>query len=514
MWARRSKARLRSVLVQIVAGGEQDVGTAVDTGEEVRVPLPSGLRALLPDQVLAGSTSSAGSQELVVRRARAEDEKTLERVMHYVFAMAGDPDGPTFNELLGMDESQVSADATWGAFAGDTAVSQLLAHPWVLGGANAGCGMAAVSGVGTLPEFRRLGLLRTMMAMLFRDMQSKGQAIAALGATQAAIYQRYGYAEAVRDVRSHSIDTVDIAFVDGDPGGCTVTRREVNDELKEIMRPLYEQFIDGRCCAVGWDGAAGDDWSSPHNMLFFEVPDALREKHASEFSRGTHAAVATNELGEPRGYCVYQMESGWGKGSGTASHPTRNQKINVRQFIWADTDAYRSMLSFFAKHDLVGEVNLQSLPSDDPASTLLLEPRLLRTKVHEGSWWRIVDVIGALQSRMYDSYSSLLQQSPGLASTLRLAVMDDERLAPWNIGTFLLKLNCDGTATVSKLKQAEGSSAEVSVGIRALALLWAGTNSARELSSWQHLTAVDGAALAKVDMMFATKRAPFCFHGW
>eukprot|EP01043_Picozoa_sp_COSAG02_P056535 COSAG02_NODE_6715_length_3404_cov_6.886233_3_plen_511_part_00 len=510
MWARQhSEVRLRSVLAAIAAGGE-DVDTVVDTDtEEVRVALPTGLRALLSAQTLAGGASTAGSHELVVRPARAEDEKTLDRVMHYAFGMPGSPEGKSLGDLLETDESRIDTDATWGAFAGDMAVSQLFAHPWKLGGANEGCGMAAVSGVGTLPEFRRLGLLRTMMALLFRDMQAKGQPIAALGATQAAIYQRYGYAEAVRDVRSYSIDTVDIAFVDGDPGSCIVTRRDVDDELKGIMRPLYEQFIEGRCCAVGWDGAPGADWSSPHNKLFFDVPNALREKHASELSGNLNAAVATNELGEARGYCIYQIEERQDE-----SHPTRSQKINVSQIIWADTDAYRSMLSFLARHDLVGDVTVRRLPSDDPTPTLLLEPRLLRTKVHEGSWWRIVDVVGALQSRRYDSYSSLLKQSPGLADILCLEVSDDERLAPWNIGTFLLELDCDGSATVRKLEQGSGLSAEVSVEIGALALLWAGTSSARELSMWEQLTAVDDMALAKTDMMFATKRAPFCFSGW
>ena len=88
-------------------------------------------------------------------------------------------------------------------------------------------------------------------------MRRQGQAIAALGATQAAIYQRYGYSEAVRDVRSYTIDTVDVAFVDNDPGSCTVVRREITDELKDtVLRPLYEGFIEGRACAFGFDDAA------------------------------------------------------------------------------------------------------------------------------------------------------------------------------------------------------------------------------------------------------------------
>jgi predicted acetyltransferase len=510
---RRSQRRLRPVLAALVAGGD-DVATAVEQQEttavakEASVALPAALLALLPD----------GVEDLVVRPAGVEDEKTLDRVTHYGFAAPGDPDGPGMSEMLGDDESRILTDATWGAFAGEMAVSQLLAHPWTMGGGNAGCGLAAVSGVGTLPEFRRLGLLRTMMSMLFKDMRQKGQAIAALGATQAAIYQRYGYAQAVCDVRTYSIDTVDVAFVDGDGGSCIVTRREINEELREIMRPLYDQFIEGRCCAVAFGGCEKHEWSSAHNRLFMEIPEAMAEMMGGRNSH-FYTAVATNAVGEARGYCIYQTESGWSNGGGdhTPRHPTRDQKINVAQLVWADTDAYRSMLSFFARHDLVGEINLMELPSDDPAPTLLLEPRLLRTKVHEGSWWRIVDVIGALESRRYDSYSSLLSpQAAGVADTLTLAVSDDERLAPWNIGTFQLKVDSDGTATVNMVesKEEEVVVAEISVGISELALLWAGTKSARELHTWQLLTAQDEAALAKADLLFTTKRAPFCFNGW
>ena len=61
-------------------------------------------------------------------------------------------------------------------------------------------------------------------------------------------------------------------------------------------------------------------------------------------------------------------------------------------------DAYRSIWSFLGNmHDLVGEIRIGGVPSDDPATSIFLEPRLLRTTIEgEGSWWRIVNVKGAL----------------------------------------------------------------------------------------------------------------------
>ena len=70
--------------------------------------------------------------------------------------------------------------------------------------------------------------------------------------------------------------------------------------------------------------------------------------------------------------------------------------VVIMQLIWSDLDAYRSLWSFLKRHDLVGELTWAGVPSDDPAAHIMLEPRLLHTQVSEGSWWRIVDVVGAL----------------------------------------------------------------------------------------------------------------------
>jgi predicted acetyltransferase len=109
------------------------------------------------------------------------------------------------------------------------------------------------------------------------------------------------------------------------------------------------------------------------------------------------------------------------------------QMLMCSELIYTDMDAYRSLWTFLAtKHDLVGNITIAKVPRDDPAPLVLLEPRLLRTNVEvEGSWWRIVDIKGALEARSY---------STALGDTLTLAVDDDERLAPWNIGELSVSL--------------------------------------------------------------------------
>jgi ribosomal protein S18 acetylase RimI-like enzyme len=280
---------------------------------------------LLPDR----HTSKAGA--ILVRRATVEDIPSLRIVTHYGFANSS----PVPTDAEAPDE--MADKQHWGAFEDGRAVSQLYAHDWTLGGGSAGCRLAAVSGVGTLPEFRRLGLLRTMMATLFEDMMKEGQHVAALLATQAAIYQRYGYSEGVRNCRSYSVDTVDVKFLDGDGGSMFVGRETLDLELEPTLQRLYEGYIEGRACCLAWD--------SP-NKGRRVAAELHSEDGYTKSSPPVYCAVARDEHGDAKGYCLYTTQSGWG--SDAVDHPTRSQRLSVREFIWTSMDAYRSIWTFLA----------------------------------------------------------------------------------------------------------------------------------------------------------------------
>src|SRR6266540_1992013 len=53
--------------------------------------------------------------------------------------------------------------------------------------------MAGITGVGVHPTHRRRGLLRQMMRRQLDDIHERGEAIAGLWASEAVIYQRFGY---------------------------------------------------------------------------------------------------------------------------------------------------------------------------------------------------------------------------------------------------------------------------------------------------------------------------------
>ena len=108
------------------------------------------------------------------------------------------------------------------------------------------------------------------------------------------------------------------------------------------------------------------------------------EQGGMESKPPTHCAVARDAAGEARGYCFYVLTHRVNTDTAALNrdHPTRNQMLSCRELIYTDMDAYRSLWTFMAtKHDLVGNIAIAKVPGDDPAPTIFLEPRLLRTKV-------------------------------------------------------------------------------------------------------------------------------------
>ena len=356
------------------------------------------------------------------------------------------------------------------AFDGAKLVSSYSAFPFTMRANGAATPLAGVSTVGTLPEYRRRGLVRRILTQAFQDMRERGQPVSALWASQAAIYQRYGYAMATV-LRRYSIDTVDIAFHDGDEGSSRVERLDVATGY-EPCKQVYIRFIEHR---MGYLHRARALW----------LNNALEERDADG---PIHVALSRDGTGEPDGYAIYTLRTD------RVDHASRGQEIVVRDLAWLSVDAYRSLWTFFKRHDLVGKVRWESAPLDDPAPELFLEPRLLHQRDGEGVWLRVMDVAAALEGRGWSG--------EGVAT---LAVSPDP-LTPWNDGTLRIEA-ANGAAEVTR--SPNGTSADATLSIKALAVLYAGRRSARELSAWGMLQA-EPKTVRRLDALFATQHAPHC----
>ena len=328
--------------------------------------------------------------------------------------------------------------------------------------------LAGVSTVGTQPEYRRRGLVRRIHTQAVADMRDAGQPVAALWASQAAIYQRYGYAMSTLR-RSYAIDTVDIAFHDGNPGTGRVERMDLATGF-DVVKQTYIAFVAER---MGYLHRSKELW--------------LRDVLASVEADGpTWAAVCYDQEGGAQGYVIYTLRAD------KVDHPARGQELVVRDLVWLNQDAYRSLWSFIASHDLVGRVVWRAAPIDDPALEFFLEPRLLNATDREGAWFRIVDAPAALAGRGYDT-------------TSELAIgIEPDPLTPWNDGTWRLETGLGG-AHMAKT----AGSADIRLDVRTLTSLFTGFRSALHLANWGLLHG-DRQAVARADAIFRTRHAPHC----
>ena len=399
--------------------------------------------------------------DIEFRPATAEDMGQFGMLAGYVYGGAYG-DGP--DNLVA---SVTRPEWTLCAFDGNRLVSSFSTVPFTMRANGVALPIGGISAVGTLPEYRRRGLVRRIMTRAFADMRDGGRPVAALWASQAAIYQRYGFAMASA-LRSYAVDTVDIGFHDGDGSSSRVERLDVASGY-DLIKDVYVHFVADR---MGYLHRARPLWL--HN--------AFEEREADG---PVHIALSRGASG-PDGYAVYTLREG------RRDHPARSQEIFVRDLAWLSPGAYRSLWMYFKRHDLVGRVSWNSAPSDDPAIEYFLEPRLLEARDNEGFWLRLVDVAAALKGRGWTSDGEI-------SITVR-----EDSLAPWNTGSYRLTVS-GGTADVAPCP----TGTDIEISVKALASLYTGRRSARELSAWGLLNG-DADAVQRADNLFATRHAPHC----
>ena len=332
--------------------------------------------------------------------------------------------------------------------------------------------VAGVTFVGTLPVYRRRGYLRKIMTNRFEILYEQGEmAIAALYASRAAIYQRYGYA-VVSTQSSYNFDPKYLQFSVSQafPGAF----RELADDEFPILVELYRRF---RADKTGYIHRPRAMWDS--GVLVSPPAGGILNK------------VVYEEDGEPLGYLIYVMEAPPG---GDAPGP--NQRLTIRDLVWLTPAAYRAAWNYIANMDLVNSVIWSRVPSDDPLPHLLLEPRMLRRTSGDGLLGRIINVEKALPQRKYNE-----------ESTLTFEVSDD--LCPWNKGRWELEVSTEGSF-ISRTKETP----QVTMPVSTLAMLMFGQISTSEAARMARLDVGDSSVLPLWDKVMRTKYRPFCADGF
>jgi predicted acetyltransferase len=396
-----------------------------------------------------------------IRVLDAEDDLIAAATL-FRTAMVGFP--PLPNLAPGQITTMLEPGRTVGAFIDGTlvgtadAVTSGLTLP---GGAVVG--HAAVTHIGVLPSFTRRGIATELIHHQLRDIAARGEVVATLRASEATIYERYGYGVA------SSTQTVEIqtarAALRADVGTGAAVRLIDTAQAWDVLPRIYAENRSSRPGTIDrpdvwWQGLR------------------LRTESAS---RASYVAVH-GEPGSESGFARYRPVD-------TETWFVSDQRTIVVEDLFAPTmEAYLGLLRFLLGLDLIDRVLFWMLPVDDPLPWLLVDRRAARvTAVHDETWLRIIDVQQALSARRYAGDGAVI-----------IAVNDP--LLPKNSATFTI---ARGGAEPTERRP------ELHVGIEGLAAVLLGGATWHSLAAGRLARADDPATLTVADQLFAVRDAPY-----
>ena len=309
----------------------------------------------------------------------AEFEGAVGAISHYFGGGPDDERAERFAKVLPLERMHA-------AFDGDAVVGGAGAFPFQLTvpGGIVPCGGVTV--VGVLPTHRRGGVLTAMMRAQLEDIRDRGEPIAALWASEEVIYGRFGYGMA--SLAGETALPSGYTGLRQPPDESARTRLISLDEAKTILPAIYDRV---RAKTPGIFNRT-DAWWELRNL--FDPPERRQG--------GGEKNVLLLELGgEPAGYALYRVFSGFEYGSSTG-------RVEVIEALGDGAVATRELWRVLLDMDWLATLKAFLLPIDHPLLQQLRYPRRLQMRIGDGLWVRLVDVGAALSARAYGGESSVV----------------------------------------------------------------------------------------------------------
>jgi predicted acetyltransferase len=312
---------------------------------------------------------------------------------------------------------------------------------------------AGITWVSVSVTHRRQGLLRRLMDAVHRDVDERGEPLAALTASEGGIYERFGYGVAsVR--RVSSLDRRRAQLQERfrpDPG--TVRLVDPGLAIDEIAK-VWERFRSVRAGEV----ARSDAW---HRVVIADQGPA--QIHALH----------------PDGYASWKIESKWNDG-----HPAH--ELWLATMAPVTPEAHAALWHTVLSTDLVGPIRSHAIPLDDPLPYLLTDQRALRTTdLNDCLWCNVRDVKGCFGARTYGTDDDVVVEVDG---------------ARWRIG---------GSGVSSVRSRPDLVTDRAGLG----ALLLGGV-APTTLAAGRRLEPRSSDALRHADALFLTHPGPYCQTGF
>ena len=327
--------------------------------------------------------------------------------------------------------------------------------------------VGGVSNVAVQPTHTRQGVMSRMMNRQFNDMHEWGEPLAALFASESAIYGRFGYGVGTQ-FESWRIERPYNAYArkHETPGRIVFIEPE---EAAKKLPDIYRSSTDGR------------------PGVFPKPPHKWDEESRAPDARDPEPRVR----GRGRGGLFYAGYEEDGRLDGYVAYRSNRPTITINELMALTREAAIALWRFCFDIDLMGVTEVIKRPLDDPLPWMLADPRRLQRTIRDGVWIRVVDAAAALEQRRYSE--------PG---SLALEVRDNQ--CPWNNGCFQLEGGPDGSTC-----RPTGASPDITIDVSALASVYLGTANFSSQAGAGLADEHKPGALLRADRMFAVPLQPW-----
>jgi predicted acetyltransferase len=274
-----------------------------------------------------------------------------------------------------------------------------------------------------------------MIADHFARSRARGEAVSTLFAAEPAIYQRFGYGLAARDIRMKLGRKPDLREVPGSDELTVSLETASLDAHGTLVRDFQARYP-----------RPGSNATIPDSQLASLLVDVESNREGAEPLR--FAAVRDGET-------VVAWATFRRKGTWEDSEPDGVTKVSAWGALTAA--ATRRLWSVLTDLDLMASTRSWAMAVDDPLVHLLVDERAAKPDVRDNLWVRILDVKAALEGRGYESDGDVVLQ------------LSDAQI-PENAGTWRVTI-ADGTARVTP---APGSEPDLTLGIQELGAAYLG----------------------------------------
>lgn len=320
--------------------------------------------------------------------------------------------------------------------------------------------LAGVTGVGVRADRTRRGVLTELMRTQLNSFAGRGVVAANLYASEGAIYGRFGY----------GVGTVSRA--------CTVDRR------RAVVRP--EAPMGGEVELLDLETAMRR-LPEIHDALGGDRPGQMRRPAywwpglSGHLHRSESPVVTVLHHGSSGvdGYAVYHS---------ARPDPADTATLRVEDFRATTPEAYAQLWRFIVGVDLIDQIEVSALPTDEPLELLFTDPRAVKvTGTWDETWLRLVDVPAALGTRERGDTELVVEVSDPLLTS--------------NSGRYLLNQD-----SVTKTD----APADLSMGVDVLGMLYLGTWRPSALASVGRIEVAGSGVARRADRLFGTHHAAWC----